>query len=299
MALERIRQLKSHLTHSSGLAALEVKRPDDVVITMAVRSPLCKSKKGALKDTGSDELLTSMFKAAIQKSQIDPSIIGDICVGTVLAPGAMYQARSAAIAAGIPVTTPVQVVNSGLMAVTTVANQIKAGQIDVGLAVGVESMSANPDMGAPHLSEEISAHSTAKDCKEPMGWTSENVANDFAVTREEMDQWAAASFQRASHAQLAGFFKSEIVPIDAFSGAPGSKERTKIVVTEDDGIRHGTTAEGLSKIRSAFPQWGGKTTGGNASQITDGAAAVLLMRRSKAEELGLKVIAKWVTTTVV
>ncbi|KAG8917870.1 hypothetical protein FRC00_013119, partial [Tulasnella sp. 408] len=245
MALERIRQLKSHLTHSSGLAALEVKRPDDVVITMAVRSPLCKSKKGALKDTGSDELLTSMFKAVIQKSQIDPSIIGDICVGTVLAPGAMYQARSAAIAAGIPVTTPVQVVNSGLMAVTTVANQIKAGQIDVGLAVGVESMSANPDMGAPPLSEEISAHSTAKDCKEPMGWTSENVANDFAVTREEMDQWAAASFQRASHAQLAGFFKSETVPIDAFSGAPGSKERTKIVVTEDDGIRHGTTAEGL------------------------------------------------------
>ncbi|KAG9048221.1 hypothetical protein FS837_000477 [Tulasnella sp. UAMH 9824] len=299
MALERIRQLKSHLTQSSGLAALEVKRPDDVVITMAVRSPLCKSKKGALKDTGSDELLTSMFKAAIQKSQIDPSLIGDICVGTVLAPGAMYQARSAAIAAGIPVTTPVQVINSGLMAVTTVANQIKAGQIDVGLAVGVESMSANPDMGAPPLSEEILAHSTAKDCKEPMGWTSENVANDFAVTREEMDQWAAASFQRASHAQLAGFFKSEIVPIDAFSGAAGSKERTKIVVTEDDGIRHGTTAEGLSKIRSAFPQWGGKTTGGNASQITDGAAAVLLLRRSKAEELGLKVIAKWVTTTVV
>ncbi|KAG8894357.1 hypothetical protein FRC01_013016, partial [Tulasnella sp. 417] len=244
-----------------------------------------------------------MFKAAIQKSQIDPSIIGDICVGTVLAPGAMYQARSSAIAAGIPVTTPIQVVNrfcsSGLMAVTAVANQIKAGQIGVGLAVGVESMSANPDMGSPPLSEEILAHSTAKDCKEPMGWTSENVANDFAVTREEMDQWAAASFQRASHAQLAGFFKSEIVPIEAFSGAPGSKERTKITVTEDDGIRHGTTTESLSKIRSAFPQWGGKTTGGNASQITDGAAAVLLMKRTKAEELGLKIIGKWVTTSVV
>ncbi|KAG9015948.1 hypothetical protein FRB90_004090 [Tulasnella sp. 427] len=304
MALERIKQLKSHLIpHSSGVAALEVKRPDDVVITMAVRSPLCKSKKGALKDTRSDELLTSMFKAALQKSQIDPSLIGDICVGTVLAPGAMYEARGAAIAAGIPVTTPIQVVNrfcsSGLMAVTTVANQIKAGQIDVGLAVGVESMSANPDMGSPPLSEEIMAHSTAKDCKEPMGWTSENVANDFAVTREEMDQWAAASFQKASHAQLAGFYKSEIVPIEAFSKTGDAKERTNVIVTEDDGIRHGTTAEALGKIRSAFPQWGGKTTGGNASQITDGAAVVLLMRRSKAEELGLKVIAKWITTTVV
>lgn len=89
------------------------------------------------------------------------------------------------------------------------------------------------------------------------------------------------------------------MPVEAFSGAPGSEGRKKVVVSEDDGIRHGTTAEGLGKIRSAFPQWGGKTTGGNASQITDGAAAVLLMRRSKADELGLKVIARWVTTSVV
>lgn len=108
-----------------------------------------------------------------------------------------------------------------------------------------------------------------------------------------------SSFQRASHAQLSGFFKHEIVPIEAFSGAPGSEGRKRVIVSEDDGIRHGTTAEALGKIRAAFPQWGGKTTGGNASQITDGAAAVLLMRRSKAEELGLKVISKWVTTAVV
>lgn len=119
------------------------------------------------------------------------------------------------------------------------------------------------------------------------------------IPKTDRNQTSLRSFQKASHAQLAGFFKSEIVPVEAFSGAPDSKERTKITVTEDDGIRHGTTAEGLSNIRSAFPQWGGKTTGGNASQITDGAAAVLLMRRSRAEELGLKVIAKWVTTTVV
>ncbi|KAG8893681.1 hypothetical protein FRB99_001808 [Tulasnella sp. 403] len=303
MAMERLRQLKSHLVTSSGRAALDVQRPDDVVITMAIRSPLCKSKKGGLKDTRSDELLTSMFKAAVKASNIDPVLIGDICVGTVLAPGSGYEARGAALAAGIPISTPIQVINrfcsSGLMAVTTVANQIKAGQIDVGLAVGVESMSANPDMGAPEPSKEILTHAVAKDCKQPMGWTSENVANDFTVTREEMDEWAATSFQRASHAQLSGYFKHEIVPIEAFSGAPGSPDRTRIIVTEDDGIRHGTTAEALGKIRSAFPQWGGKTTGGNASQITDGAAAVLLMRRSKAEELGLKVVGRWVTTAVV
>lgn len=108
-----------------------------------------------------------------------------------------------------------------------------------------------------------------------------------------------SSFQRASHAQISGYFKNEIVPIEAFSGAPGSADRKTVIVSEDDGIRHGTTAEALGNIRSAFPQWGGKTTGGNASQITDGAAAVLLMRRSKAEELGLRVIAKWVTTSVI
>jgi len=167
------------------------------------------------------------------------------------------------------------------------------------LAVGVESMSVNPDMGAPKPSEDILAHETAKDCKEPMGWTSENVANDFEVTREEMDAWAATSFQRASHAQKSGYFEGEIVPIQAFAGAPGTESRKRVIVSEDDGIRHDTTAESLSKIRSAFPQWGGKTTGGNASQITDGAAAVLLMRRSRAQELGVKVIGKWATTAVV
>ncbi|KAG8965590.1 hypothetical protein FRC03_000398 [Tulasnella sp. 419] len=299
--MERIRQLTSHLSgNSKGLVALEKKNPDDVVITMAVRSPLTKAKKGGFKDTRSDELLTSMFKAAITKSTIDPALIGDICVGTVLAQGAGYEARGAAIAAGIPLSTPVQVINrfcsSGLMAITTIANQIRVGQIDIGLAVGIESMSFNPDMGAPKPSEEILAHAVARDCKEPMGWTSENVANDFYITREEMDQWAATSFQRAERAQQAGYFKDEIAPLEGFAVTPEGRKR--ITVTEDDGIRAGTTAEGLGKIRSAFPQWGGKTTGGNASQITDGAAAVLLMRRSKAEELGLKVIAKYITTSV-
>jgi len=106
------------------------------------------------------------------------------------------------------------------------------------------------------------------------------------------------SFQRASHAQLSGYFKNEIVPIEGYTNSADGK-RTSMVATEDDGIRHGTTAASLNKIRSAFPQWGGKTTGGNASQVTDGAAAVLLMTRKKAAELGLKIIGKYVTTTVV
>ncbi|KDN42710.1 hypothetical protein RSAG8_06667, partial [Rhizoctonia solani AG-8 WAC10335] len=285
--MDRLRQLTSHFSSApTGLAALSKKSPDDVVVTMAVRSALTKAKKGGFKDTRSDELLTGMFKTAIAKMQIDPALIQDICVGTVLPPGAPYEARSAALAAGIPQTTPVQVINrfcsSGLMAVTTVANQIRVGQIEIGLAVGVESMTTNPDSGSwrvangispdsgsPKLSDDIMAHKAAKDCVQPMGWTSENVAQDFNISREDMDKFAALSHQRASEAQRTGKF-TEIVPVEGFSKSE-SGERTRIIVDKDDGIRHDSTPAALGKIRSAFPQWGGgKTTGGNASQITDG-----------------------------
>lgn len=110
---------------------------------------------------------------------------------------------------------------------------------------------------------------------------------------------SARSFQRASKAQKDGIFKSEITPVLAWKIDRTTGQRSQYLISEDDGIRHGTTAETLGKIKSAFPQWGeGKTTGGNASQVTDGAAAVLLMTRRKAEELGLRVLAKHVTTTV-
>lgn len=133
-----------------------------------------------------------------------------------------------------------------------------------------------------------------------MGWTSENVAMDFNITREEQDEFAAESFQKAERAQANGYFQNEIVPFTVYQKDPNTGEKRLVTVTEDDGIRKGTTKEGLSKIRAAFPQWGkSTTTGGNASQITDGAAAVLLMTRQKAEELGLRVLAKYITTSVV
>lgn len=305
MALDRIKQLSSHLTGTpkGGVDALLAKHPDDIVITMAIRSPLCKAKKGGLKDTRTDELMLEMYKQSINHMGFDPALVGDITVGTVLTPDATYFARAAALAAGFPDTVPVQCVNrfcsSGLMAVTGVANQIRAGQIEIGLALGVESMSANPDNGGPELSAEIAENGAASDCPKPMGWTSENVAEDFNISREDMDDFSAISFQRAEHAAKAGYFKNEIVPFTAYKKDPATGERAKVVITEDDGIRPGTTKEALLKIRSAFPQWGqGKTTGGNASQVTDGAAAVLLMKRSKAEELGLKILGKHVTTSI-
>jgi acetyl-CoA acyltransferase 1 len=132
----------------------------------------------------------------------------------------------------------------------------------------------------------------------PMGWTSENVAGDFGISREEMDAVAAASFQRAERAQKAGFFANEIIPITVNVKGPDGSVTTK-VISQDDGIRAGTTAAALGKIRPAFPQWQpSQTTGGNASQVTDGAAAVLLMKRSKAEALGVKILGKHVATAV-
>lgn len=133
---------------------------------------------------------------------------------------------------------------------------------------------------------------------QPMGWTSENVAGDFGISRADMDDFAAKSFQRAEAAQKAGRFADEIVPFTAYK-KESDGTRTQVVLSQDDGIRAGTTAEQLGKVRPAFPQWApGQTTGGNASQITDGAAAVVLMTRRKAEELGLKILGKHVTTSV-
>jgi acetyl-CoA acetyltransferase len=129
----------------------------------------------------------------------------------------------------------------------------------------------------------------------PMGWTSENVAKDFSVSRQDQDAFAARSFQRAEAAQKAGRFSQEIVPVSVFQKDKETGEKRKVTVDKDDGIRYGTTVDGLSKIRSAFPQWGNATTtGGNASQITDGAAAVLLMTRRKANELGLEILGRYV-----
>jgi acetyl-CoA acyltransferase 1 len=302
--MERVKQLSAHFAGSNkGLAALEQKSPDDVVITMSIRSPLCKAKKGGFKDTKTDELMLEIFKQSIAHSRINPALVGDICVGTVLTPDSVYHARGAALAAGYPESVPVQSINrfcsSGLMAVTTIANQIRAGQIEIGLAIGVESMSENPDNGGPAQSEEIAACAPARDCPKPMGWTSENVALDFNITRDEMDAFAAQSFQRAERAEKAGYFANEIVPFTAYKKDPTTGVRSKVTITKDDGIRYGTTKENLMKIRSAFPQWApSTTTGGNASQITDGAAAVLLMSRRKAEELGVKILAKHISTAV-
>jgi acetyl-CoA acyltransferase 1 len=237
-------------------------------------------------------------------SKINPETVNDIVLGNVLDPSACYKVRVAALAAGFPVTTSSMAVNrfcsSGLMAVKTIAESIMSGSINVGLAVGAESMSLSPDKGAGTMAGSVSSHPLAVDAMQPMGWTSENVAKDFNISREKHDYYAAKSFQRAEEAQKNGWFEEEIVPVTTTVKDPKTGEEKKVILTTDDGIRYGTTEESLAKIRKAFPQWGiSATTGGNASQITDGAGAVLLMRRSTAEKLGQPIIAKYVHSVVV
>ena len=238
-----------------------------------------------------------------ERSNIDPALIEDVCVGNVLAVGQTYIARSAVIAAGFPVTTAASICNrfcsSGLLAVQNIANQIISGSIDVGLAVGAESMSGTPDDGAPNMSAKIINHPVASQNTQPMGQTSENVAAQFNISRHAMDAFAASSFQKAEKAQKAGWLADEIVPINVQWKDPKTGEVSTKIVDRDDGIRYGTTAESLGKIRAAFPQWSpSATTGGNASQITDGAAGLLLMKRSRAEALGQPILGKFCGATV-
>jgi acetyl-CoA acyltransferase 1 len=230
-------------------------------------------------------------------------LVEDVCVGNVLAEGQAYIARSAVLAAGFPVTTAASVSNrfcsSGLLAVQNIVNQIISGSIDVGLAIGAESMSGTPDNGAPQMSAKILNHSIASQNTQPMGQTSENVAGKFNISRQAMDAFAASSFQKAEKAQKAGWLTDEIVPLSVQWRDPKTGSISTKTVDRDDGIRYGTTAESLGKIRAAFPQWSpSATTGGNASQITDGAAALLLMKRFRAEALGQPIMGKFCGATV-
>ena len=161
-------------------------------------------------------------------------------------------------------------------------------------------MSRNPDDGAPALSSKITSHTIAGQNVMPMGQTSENVAGQFGVTREMQDRFAAGSYQKAERAQKEGWSADEIVPVTVQYQDPKTGTVTVRIIDKDDGPRWGTTAASLGKIRAAFPQWQpSATTGGNASQITDGAAAVLLMKRSKAEKIGQRILGKFCGATVV
>ncbi|KAF3008576.1 3-ketoacyl-CoA thiolase with broad chain length specificity [Curvularia kusanoi] len=311
-AQERLAQIGNHIGGSSGSssggkkgkASLLEKHADDVVVTCALRTPITKGGKGGFKDTQSADLLTGAFKALIERSGIDPSLVEDIAVGTVLAPGGgATEFRAAALAAGFPVTAAVKSLNrqcsSGLQACVDIANAIKSGMIEVGIGAGSESMSTQYGPNAvSELSEQLESHKEAANCKVPMGVLSEQMAKDKKISRADQDAFAAKSFQKAVEAQKKGLFDEEIAPLTVKWTDPKTDEEKTITVSKDDGVREGITAESLGKIRAAFAK-DGSIHAGNASQISDGAAAVLLMKRSTAERLGQKIIGKFVQASIV
>ncbi|KAG6916257.1 hypothetical protein DXG01_007714 [Tephrocybe rancida] len=286
---------------SSAKARILAKHDDDVVIVSAVRTAITKAKKGGFKDTSPDLLLSHVLRAAYTKPGLDPVLIEDISVGNVLPDrGGASAARMASLHAGIPLTSSVNTVNrqcsSGLTSVNHIASLIKIGQIDIGIGAGVESMTHG--FGKKYQEAEFSAevleNQLARDCLIPMGLTSENVASDYGLSRYEQDVFAAASFQKAAAAQKAGKISPEILPVKAKIVDPKSGERKEVLVDYDDGVREGVTVDTLAKLKPAFTK-GGSTHAGNASQVSDGAAAVLLARRSVAVKLGLPIIGKFVS----
>jgi acetyl-CoA acyltransferase 1 len=276
-------------------SAVGVKSPDDIVIVKAVRTAVGKAKRGSFKNTGPDNLLAPVLKHLVQTTpQIKPELYGDVVIGTVLPPGAQgaTEVRVASLLAGLPDIVPCTTVNrqcsSGLQAIANVASAIKAGYYDIGIAGGVESMSSNSmDRWDGGINQEALQHPSAKGCYLNMGQTSENVAERYGVSRETQDQFAALSHKKAAEAIKAGKFRDEIVPVTVTVEDDKGNSKT-ITVSQDEGVRADTTAEKLGKLRPVFKE-GGSTTAGNSSQVSDGAAACIVTKRSVAQKLGLPI----------
>ena len=265
------------------------KNPNDIVIVSALRTPLCRSRKGGLAKVPPSTLLTTVLEATLKRTGVRGEDIEDVTLGNCLMPPSGYAAmRMGQIAAGIPAdSTSLKWVNrqcsSGLQAVADIANAISAGQMKIGIGGGVESMSYYPmtSIKAPDVDWDVMQqpkNKTAMDCLIPMGVTSDNVVAQYGLKRNDLDKFAMESHQKAARAQASGKFQNEIVPVGN--------------VTKDDGIRPTTNMETLGKLKPVFSE-NGKTTAGNSSQTTDGAAAVLVMTRAEATKRGLPVLGVW------
>jgi acetyl-CoA C-acetyltransferase len=268
----------------------------DVVIVSAARTPI-GSFGGTLKDTKAVTLGGIACKGAIERAGIDPAIIDEVLIGNVLQGGlGQNVARQVAFAAGVPKEVPAMTINkvcgSGLRAIGLAASIIKAGDAEVILAGGTESMSlSNYAMPAARWGArmgdtkivDMMTNDGLTDAYNNyhMGVTAENICEQWGLTREELDAFAANSQQKAEAAVTSGRFKDEIVPVVI------SSKKGDIVFDTDEYPKFGTTVESLGKLRPAFKKEGGMVTAGNASGINDSAAAVIVMSKEKADELGL------------
>jgi acetyl-CoA acyltransferase len=265
--------------------------PNDPVIVAAVRSAIGKGKRGSLKDTRPDSLLAAVMKAAVEQCVgLDPADIDDVIIGnaTPEAEQGLNIARNSAILAGLPNSVPAETINrfcsSGVQAVAHGAQKIMAGWADVVLTGGVESMSLLP-MGGHHPMPNPELMQSRPDVYAPMGLTAEVVAERYGITREEQDAFALKSHEKALAAQAVDRFQDEIVPVDVTVWTEAGEQ--SITFKKDEGPRAGSTLEGLGKLKTPF-KMKGSVTAATSSQVSDGAAAVVVMSRKKAAELGLK-----------
>ncbi len=270
------------------------------VIVSTARTPLAKSWKGAFNMTHGATLGGHAVQHAVQRAGIDPASVDDVIMGCATPEGATGSniARQIALRAGLPVTTSGMTINrfcsSGLQTIATAAQRIIAGEGDVYVAGGVESISCVQNEANRHMITDPALMKMKPEIYWNMLQTAEQVAKRYNISREAMDEYGAGSQQKATAALEAGRFKDEIAPITVLAGVADAVLglRTKEVTIEnDEGIRAGTTKEGISGIRPAMP--GGVISAGNASQFSDGGGACVLVHEKYAEQKGLKPIGRF------
>ena len=274
---------------------------DDVVIVAALRTAVGKFG-GTISRIPASELGAKVITALFQKTGVKPEMVSEVLLGQVLTAGVgQNPARQASIRAGVPAMVPAMTINkvcgSGLKATHLAAQAIRAGDSEIVVAGGQESMSLAPHVlngardGLRMMDNKLTDTMIVDGLWDAynqyhMGITAENVAKKWGVTRQEQDEFAAASQQKAEAAQKSGRFKDEIVPVII-----PQRKGDPVVFDSDEFVRHGTTAQSLAGLKPAFDK-NGTVTAGNASGINDGAAAVMMMSAGKAKELGLKPLAR-------
>ena len=274
----------------------------DAVIVSAVRTAVGKAPKGTLRTTRPDEMGATVIKEAVARVPgLEMAEIEDVIMGCAMpeAEQGMNVARAAAIRAGLPVETSAMTINrfcsSGLQSIAMAADRIKSGGAEVIVAGGLETMSMIP-MGGHIIRPNPFLVDHYPDFYLSMGLATENVARKYEVTREEQDEFALRSHTRAAAALDAEKFKDEVVPLHVVLedlDDKGKKQRREVVFDKDEGVRRDTSAEGLAKLKPAF-QVKGTITAGNASQMSDGAAAAIVMSDSRARALGVKPMARFI-----
>ncbi|GGJ49528.1 thiolase family protein [Deinococcus roseus] len=271
----------------------------EAVIVSAVRTPVGRGIKGTLANTRPDDLAALVLEEAVKRAGIDKSLVEDVYLGCAIpeAEQGLNIARLAALRAGFPDTTGGVTINrfcsSGLQTIAMAGAAIQTGQADVMLAGGVESMSMVP-MSGHNPSPNPSLMDTRPGAYIGMGLTAENIAAKYGISREDQDRFALASHSKAAKAQEEGKFKDEVVPVpvrvDRYKGTKVVSET--LLFENDELIRKDGSLETMAGLKPAFKQ-GGSVTAGNASPFSDGAAAVLIMSREKADELGLQPIGRF------